>query len=99
MNEKALKKCKYVLSIISLPTLLREEILSSASQTIITLICEIVLNISENNLDGGDFTSKYKSVCKLLLRKTQSVKKKRAAVVECSDQFFQDLGSILSKYA
>lgn len=94
-----MRKCKYVLYVISAPILLREEILSAASQTIITLICEIVLNISVNNLDGGDFASKYKSDIKLLLRKTQSVKKKRASILQCSDNFFVDLGNILKKYA
>jgi hypothetical protein len=99
MSERAVRKCRYVLYVISAPTLLREEILSAASQTIITLICEIVLNISLNNLDGGDFASKYKSDIKLLLRKTQSVKKKRASILQCSDNFFIDLGNILKKYA
>lgn len=98
-REKALKKCKYILYIISAPAILREEILSSASQTIITLICEIVLNIFERNIDGGDFTTKYKHECKLLLRKSQSVKKKRAVVAELADQFYLDLASILNKYA
>jgi hypothetical protein len=99
MSNKAVKKCKYVLYVISAPPALREEILASASQTIITLICEIVLNISEGNLDGGDFLSRYKSVCKLLLRKAQSVKKKRAAVAECGNQFYIDLAAVLIKYA
>lgn len=99
MSEKALKKCRYVLYILSAPPVLREDILSTASQTIVTLICEIVLNICEDNLEGGDFAAKYKSECKLLLRKAQSVKKKRAAIVERSDKFYADLAEILNKYA
>jgi hypothetical protein len=98
-SSRALKKCKYVLYIINAPPVLREEILSAASQTIITLICEIVLNIVEGNLEGGDFAEKYRAECKYLLRKTQSVKKKRAAIVDCGNQFYLDLASVLVKYA
>jgi hypothetical protein len=98
MSSKAIKKCKYVLYLISAPPVLREEILAGASQTVITLICEIVLNIVEGHLDGGDFADKYRAECKYLLRKAQSVKKKRAAVVDCSNQFYSDLASVLVKY-
>jgi hypothetical protein len=97
-DARALKKLAYVLYICEAPPVLRTEILSAASITIINLICEVVLNITNKNLEAGEFFEKYKSQCKLIIKKSQSVKKKREIVADQPQQFFNELSAVINRY-
>lgn len=99
MSERAHKKVLFVLYILRAPAALREDILSTASPTLLKLICEIVLNIEAGNLQGREFLQQYKSECKAILKKSQSVKTKRATILNQSNEFYQQLSLILQKYA
>lgn len=99
MSEKrALKKLAYVLYICEAPELLRGEILSVASKTVLNLICEVVFNIVHNNLEGKEFYDQNKAQCKLIIKKSQSVKKKRELIADQPQQFFIDLAQVINKY-
>lgn len=97
-EQRALKKLAYVLYICEAPPVLRAEILSTASKTVINLICEVVLNIVYKNLDASDFFVNYKDQCKLIVKKSQSVKKKREVITKQSPQFYKHLAEIIHKY-
>lgn len=97
-EERALKKLAYVLYICEAPPKLRTEILSAASITIINLISEVVLNIVNKNLEGGDFFEKHKSECKSIIKKSQSVKKKRELVADQPQQFYNELSAVINRY-
>jgi hypothetical protein len=97
-EERALKKLAYVLYICEAPQVLRTEILSTASKTVINLLCEVVLNIVNKNLEAIDFIAHYREQCKLIIKKSHSVKKKREIITQQSPQFFKDLADIINKY-
>jgi hypothetical protein len=99
MSDRALKKVSFVLYVLNAPQALREDILSSASPTLLKLIGEIILNISVGNLQGRDFLHQYKSECKTILRRSQSVKRKRETILNQSNDFFKQLAQILQRYA
>jgi hypothetical protein len=99
MSDRPLKKVAFVLYALNAPPELREDFLSTASPTLLKLICEIILNISVGNLQGRDFLHQYKSECKAILKKSQSVKRKRETISNQSRHFFNQLVVILQKYA
>jgi hypothetical protein len=98
MSKKAEKKCKFVLYVLKAPQSLCKDLLAHSSTTFLKLFCEVVLNIVEKNLDSENFLSKYKEECKLILRKSHSVKRKREIISTFSLNFYDDLSSILKQY-
>jgi RNase P/RNase MRP subunit p30 len=99
MSERALKKVYFVLYVLNAPAALREDILSTASETLLKLFCEIILNIEAGNLQGREFLKLYKSECKAILKKSHSVKAKRSVISNQSHEFFKQLAQILHNYA
>jgi RNase P/RNase MRP subunit p30 len=99
MSDRPLKKVSFVLYALNAPQALREDFLATASPTLLKLICEIILNISVGNLQGRDFFQQYKSECKAILKKSQSVKRKRETISNQTSDFFNQLVGILQKYA
>jgi hypothetical protein len=97
-EERALKKLSYVLYICEAPQVLRTEILSTASKTVINLICEVVLNIVHKNLDAIDFLEEHKAQCKQIIKRSQSVKKKRELIADQPQHFYKELGEIINRY-
>jgi hypothetical protein len=98
-NHRALKKLSFVLYILNAPAALREDILSTASVTLLKLFCEIILNIKAGNLQGREFLKLYKAECKTILKRTHSVKAKRVAISNQTHEFFNQLSEILKNYA
>lgn len=99
MSNRALRKVTFVLYVLSAPPALRRDILSTASSTLLKLICEIVLNIADGNLNGREFLQMYKSECKLILKRSHSVKRKRETILAQGDDFFDRLTQVLKQYA
>lgn len=98
MNEKALKKCKYILYVLEAPANLRTDLLQNASRTILNIFCEVILNVKERNLVGEDFLFKYKLECKSILKKSDSLRKKQGFVANLPKEFFSDLADIIKQY-
>jgi hypothetical protein len=99
MSERGLKKVSFVLYALNAPPALREDFLSTASPTLLKLICEVVFNISVGNLQGREILQQYKSECKAILKRSQSVKRKRETIFNQSNEFFNQLVLILQRYA
>lgn len=99
MSKKAERKCLFVLYVLDAPQSLSTDILSNASSTLIKIFCEVILNIVQNNLESDNFERKYKEECKLILRKSHSVKRKREIISNFSPSFYSDLIKVLKQYA
>lgn len=98
MNEKAVKKCKYILYLLEAPDNLRIDLIQNASKTILKIFCEVILNVKERNLVGEDFLFKYKLECKSILKKSDSLRKKQIFVANLPSEFFSDLTDIIKQY-
>jgi hypothetical protein len=98
MSKKAERKCQFVLYVLEAPESLRKDLLANSSFTFLKIFCEVVLNIVEKNLDSDLFRLNYKDECKLILRKSHSIRKKREIISTFGTNFYTDLCDILKQY-
>jgi hypothetical protein len=98
MSKKAERKCQFVLYVLKAPENLRKDLLENSSITFLKIFCEVILNIVDKNLESDLFLLNYKDECKLILRKSHSIRKKREIISTFGTNFYNDLSVLLDQY-
>jgi len=102
MNVQTQNSLADLLCILRARHLFRLELFEKSSKRIITIFCELVLNIiyGEIDLTDGEKTilKNYKGACLLIIKKIKSFKTKIRVILSLQSQFLDLLATILTRY-
>lgn len=103
MDVESADRCRQLVYILKAPAELRDQILANPPFSIVTVVCEVALNLLHGSLELSEldiaFFSKYKSECKTLAESKRSYKKKLLTLTTCDPELLLKISEVISRYA